>query len=310
MTTSAKNENVATSAKNENMATSAKKRKMETLETEGGNTRAPSERAVPSKYWCFTYNNYPEDAVETLETCFKGFKDDLQLGYIFGKEIGDGTQGVPEGTPHLQGYIFTGGSKYKNKIRPIEKFRLSNKIHWEKRKHGHMHCINYCAKDGDYFHSADAKPAKPLRLITPDRPWQREVVRLAEQEPDDRTIHWFWEAQGGVGKTSLCKWLVVRMGAIILGGKASDIRNGVIDYYNKNKCTPELIVVNITRSQEQWVSYEGLENVKDMLFYSGKYEGGMVCGPPPQLMIFANFAPKMEAVSADRWHVMDISELM
>lgn len=283
------------------------KRKLETLVTEGGNTNSPSDRCVPSKYWCFTWNNYPDDAVETLETVFKAFADDIKLEYIFGKEIGDGTDGVPEGTPHLQGYIFTKGPKEKYKVRPIEKFKLPKQIHWEKRKFGHMHCINYCAKDGDYFHSPRAKPPKPLKLINPTRKWQKEIIKMVDEtEPDDRKIHWYWDVNGGVGKTSLCKWLVDQRGAIILGGKAADSRNGVIDYYNKNKCTPELVVIDIVRSQEKWVSYEGLENIKNMLFYSGKYEGGMVCGNPPHLFVFANFPPEVEKMSTDRWRVVKI----
>lgn len=268
------------------------KRKLETLETGGGNTNSPPVRTVPSKYWCFTYNNYPEDAVETLETVFKA----CEVEYIFGKEVGE------EGTPHLQGYI-----ESHVKIRPIEKLGLAKEIHWEKRKKSRMHNIKYCSKDGDFVHSKGLKPPRQVQLIEP-RGWQTEVVRLANEEPDDRTVHWFWEKKGGTGKTSLCKYLVMVCGAIILGGKAADIKNGVMDYYNKHGQTPELIVVNYTRSQEEYISYEGLENIKDMCFYSGKYEGGMVCGPCPQLICFANFSPDETKMSSDRWSIVNIEE--
>ena len=36
------------------------------------------------------------------------------------------------------------------------------------------------------------------------------VVDILKTEPDERTIHWFWEPKGNVGKTTLCKWLVVK----------------------------------------------------------------------------------------------------
>ena len=39
------------------------------------------------------------------------------------------------------------------------------------------------------------------------------VVDILKTEPDERTIHWFWEPKGNVGKTTLCKWLVVKRGA-------------------------------------------------------------------------------------------------
>ena len=61
---------------------------METMETEGGNTKPPpKKRCVPSKRWCFTWNNYPSDAMETLETIFK----ELDIEYLVGREVGEGT---------------------------------------------------------------------------------------------------------------------------------------------------------------------------------------------------------------------------
>lgn len=266
------------------------KRKMETLETEGGNTKPPPKRCVPSKRWCFTRNNYDDDEVETLETLFKLHS----IEYIFGEEVGE------EGTPHLQGYI-----EAPVKIRPVEKLGLK-KYHWERAKGNRMSNMEYCSKDGKFKHSSMLKPRRPLVLIKP-RGWQKRVVDVAKADPDDRSIYWYYERIGGVGKTSLCKYLVVTLGAIILGGKAPDIRNGIIDYYNNHGYTPELIVVNFTRSQEEYVSYEGIENIKDMLFYSGKYEGGQICGACPQLICFANFSPDLTKCSKDRWIVEAIN---
>jgi len=268
------------------------KRALETMETEGGNTNPPpKKRCVPSKRWCFTWNNYPDDAMETLETIFK----DFDIEYVVGREVG------AEGTPHLQGYI-----ESNLKIRPVEKLKLPTAIHWEKCKGSRAQNVDYCTKDGQYTHSLKLKPPRKLKLITPREGWQQDIVNLVQTEPNDRDIHWYWETTGGVGKTSLCKYLVVKHGAIILGGKAADIRNGILDYLNTNGNVPDIVVINLTRSQETFVSYEGIENIKDMLFYSGKYEGGMVCGVPPHLIIFSNFAPQKYKVSSDRWCVTEI----
>lgn len=267
---------------------------METLETEGGNTNPPpKKRCVPSARWCFTWNNYPEDAVETLETRFRY----LGIEYIFGKEVGE------KGTPHLQGYIETRGDL---KIRPIEKIKIAGISKWIKAKGNRAHNTKYCSKDGDFYHSLLLKPPRQLKLITPREGWQQDIVNLVQTEPDDRSIYWYWESTGGVGKTSLCKYLTVKYGAITLGGKAADIKNGIVDYVKTNGNTPDCVLVNITRSMEQFVSYEGLENIKDMYFYSGKYEGGQVCGPNPHLIIFANFPPADHKLSADHWHITEL----
>lgn len=107
------------------------------------------------------------------------------------------------------------------------------------------------------------------------------------------------------GKTTFCKYLCVNHGFVMLGGKACDCKNGVIEYAKAN-CgrTPDKIVVNIPRSMDNKVSYEAFESLKDMIFYSGKYEGGMVCGNCPHLYIFANFEPDVTMMSSDRWRIL------
>jgi len=54
------------------------------------------------------------------------------------------------------------------------------------------------------------------------------------------------------------------------------------------------------------MSYTGMEEIKDMFFYSGKYEGGMVCGRNPHVMVFANEPPDYDKMSANRWKVTEI----
>ena len=73
------------------------------------------------------------------------------------------------------------------------------------------------------------------------------------------------------------------------------MKNGVIQYkINNDDCEPELIVINLPRSfNSEYLSYTGIEEVKDMCFYSGKYEGGMVVGNCPHLIIFSNELPDM-----------------
>lgn len=260
---------------------------------EGGNTSSPSTKQIaPSKRWCFTLNNYDESDIEALssivpECCNYG---------IVGKEIGE------NGTPHLQGYI-----EFKVKKRPKSVFE-SKKFHWEKAKANREKNISYCSKDGDVV--LRHPKVKTVKTISPNdfHDWEKDIINSIQDEPDDRTIHWYWSKQGGIGKTSFCKYLVIHEKFIVLGGKASDVRNGVIEYAKANNGeTPERIVVNIPRSfSEEYVSYEAFENLKDMLFYSGKYEGGMVCGNCPHLFIFANFYPEMKKLSKDRWCIYNI----
>ena len=272
------------------------KRKIEQIEILGGNTKPPKSKAkkqvCQSKRWCFTWNNYPVDAIEQMESVFKLFNID----YVIGKETGE------EGTPHLQGYI-----ECPKKCRWSE-FKLPTTIHWEKCKGNRASNVQYCKKDGDYVHSPALKPPRELKLITPDYDWEIEILEAIKKEPDDRTIHWIWSEKGCMGKTQFCKYLCAKHGACCLHGKGNDIRHGLAEWIKDKSCFPDVVVYPIPRCfDKQYLSYEGLENIKDMFFYSGKYEGGQVNGPPPHLYVFANCEPNYEKMSLDRWRVVNIN---
>lgn len=86
-----------------------------------------------------------------------------------------------------------------------------------------------------------------------------------------------------------------KYGATILNGKPSDMKNGCVDYFNKNGYTPEIILSNIGFDKNlDYIHYSGYEDIKDMTFYSGKYEGGVIVGNNPHLIIFANGEPCTE----------------
>lgn len=168
--------------------------------------------------------------------------------------------------------------------------------------------LDYCKKHEDFV--ANFKVQRPMKLIDPDKWWQKEILATIQEEPDDRTVHWYWSSKGCIGKTQFQKYCIVKHDVIILGGKGADVRDGVVQYVKKNRETPDIVFFNITRSYDsQYLNYEGIENVKDMCFYSGKYEGGMVCGPSPHVVVFSNEPPDESKLSEDRWHIVNIDEL-
>ena len=88
------------------------------------------------------------------------------------------------------------------------------------------------------------------------------------------------------------------------------MRNGVVEYSKRNDGdTPEFVIYPIPRSYAaEYVSYEAIESVKDMFFYSGKYEGGAICGNCPHVLVFANHPPDTSKMSIDRWNIVQIDE--
>lgn len=278
----------------------------------GGNTNPPpktpqkkgekAKRVPSSKRWVFTLNNFtPEHTAwiksETPKLCSKG---------VVGIEMA-GT-----GTAHLQGFLM-----FHKAVRPMELVPFKQ-IHWEKaraKKPGtelpwDSRQWEYCSKEGNLLIEFGMDDDKPLALDCGPHnfyPWQRSVLDIVEGPPDKRQIQWFWSEEGGLGKTELCKYLVVNHGALIIGGKISDQKNCISEYTKATGYTPKLLIYSLTRSwnhQASW--YSGLEDVKDMLFYSGKYEGGMVCGPNPHVIVFANIPPKQSMLSQDRWVIHNV----
>jgi len=265
--------------------------------TEDGNTIHPpnsvSKKTVqisPSKRWCFTLNNYTEEHISSLVPLLS----ELVSEAVVSKEVGE------SGTPHLQGYL-----KFKVKKRPKA---LLPTAHWEKARGTSLENYHYCTKENDPFWVKGFP--EPVSVIEPNYHWEKEILSILQNKPDDRTINWYWSAEGGVGKTSFCKYLCVKHKALILGGKASDVRNGIVEYMKAhNDVYPKLIIMDIPRSyNSEFLSYEGIECVKNGLFFSRKYEGRMVCANAPHLFVFSNEEPNESKCSPDRWNIREIEK--
>lgn len=246
-----------------------------------GNTKY---QISPAKHWFLTWNNYPED----WERFFT--ESSSISSYILGKEVGK------NGTPHIQGQV-----SFNKKVRP--KGLFPDSIHWEKTKKV-RDAINYCSKENNYIIKGYTLPF--TQKIENLYPWQEALCNILREEPDERKIHWLWEPKGCSGKTTFQKYVYTHFSnVVVLSGKASDMFNTIVKYEEKNNCLPKIVLINIPRSVEH-VSWNGIESIKDMFFHSGKYEGGMVCGANPHVVIFANTEPDYSVLSEDRWSVYEI----
>jgi len=255
-----------------------------------GNTSHQKARVVQKYHWFFTWNNYPNDFDKILEPRFR----QICNGYEFQEETGE------SGTNHLQGNIHL-----KKKMRWTE-FNLPKTIHWEVTRNVDA-SAKYCTKDqsrsGKQF--IWPEPPKPIKIITELRPWQKSILDIISQEPDERKIHWFWESQGGIGKSVFTKYLVYHHNALFCcGGKFKDLIN-LIFLNDMDKCN--LIVFDIPRSHGGNISYDTLECIKNGLVCNTKYETGVKLFNVPHLIIFANFPPENEEkLSSDRWSIINL----
>lgn len=261
-----------------------------------GNTKQKPKQISPSKHWCFTFNNYTIDDIAVLSSTFK----QICSNYVFQEEKGDC------GTPHLQGYCH-----FKNKIRPLS-LELPKTIHWEKKKGTVKQCIAYCTKDesrnGQIYTNIKSIGYK-IKTIDLEKfyPWQKEVSDTIIGEDEDRKIYWIYDKVGNKGKSAFVKYNCVHKDALLLSGKAADMKYAIHTMV-RQKNYPELIFIDIPRSSNKFLSYAGIEEIKNGCFFSGKYEAGMVLFNSPKIIIFSNALPRVDTMSKDRWQVHEITD--
>lgn len=257
-----------------------------------------SEADTRSRGFIFTMNNPTKTPFEMITH----FKKQHVKKAVFQLERGR------EGTPHYQGYIYYGNARFERAVSKEFKF-------WCQPAVNDQAVRNYVTKDATkeegpwgYGVPGVENPEEEIDIITDLRPWQKEVEELvAETCHDNRTIYWYWEPQGNMGKTALAKYLVVKHGAFVLSGKAADCKAAIAKRKEKGKTIPGIMVFHYTRTNEHFVSYEALEAIKDGIFFSGKYESDMVVYNCPHVIVMANFPPDYTKLSGDRWKVVQIA---
>lgn len=256
-----------------------------------GNTSQASERISASKNWCFTLNNYEQKDIDEI------IKIMAPLGtYIFGEEVGE------NGTPHLQGFVC-----FDNKSRPMEKFR-NKRIHWEKTYGNLEQNIKYCSKGINIKTNMDIEeplidPLKGKKYYD----YQQEIINLLKQDPDERTIYWYYEEKGKTGKSSFIKHILINnRQASLVSGKGADIKYNLLNQLEERK-NIKVVFIDVPRVSQDYVSYSAMEEIKNGMIVSGKYESRTKLINPPHLIVFSNAPPDTEKMSEDRWVIKEIT---
>lgn len=278
------------------------------------------------KNWVFTLNNYTPYHEHKLQ--------EYDFNYlIYGHEIAPTT-----GTPHLQGYFQL---KTKKRLTTLKKELIntmhlepaygsydSNRVYCQKDNNtfekgtpiingsnlaGLYDQIIKSEKwtdvlklDGIKSHLNYAKevwnnkPIPRLPKIKP-RPWQSTILRLLKQAPDDRTIHWVYDKEGGKGKTYLCKYLVANKNAFYSSpSKGQDI----LYAYNNQ----DIILYDIPRCcEEEYINWGTIEKLKDGIYFSGKFNSTTKYRQTnAHIIVFSNSPPPEDKFSLDRINLITL----
>lgn len=262
---------------------------------EGGNKQPPplTEYKFQCKNWIMTWNNYPENWKEQVSKLIP-----MCDNWSFFPEKGE------SGTPHIQGAFMLKSKKRQGTI-----YKIIGSVFFLDKMKGSWEQQCYTQKEGGDGLTNRLIEKEEIYIEEPSEDLLQIAVLMENYEfpKGDRKINVIVDYKGNIGKTEFCRWAVNKFDrCIITGGKSGDMKNQIVDFNKKNKCLPKYILFDVPRSNLNFLSYQGIEEVKNMLFYSGKYEGGMICGNKPFICLFLNEYPKIEKMSKDRWNIIVI----
>lgn len=267
------------------------------MDLEGSEGNTITESSEPSspvysknkqrKFWCGTHIIRDE----IVDSTFIEFLE-KQKEYIYGIEKCPTTD-----RKHYQFYF---ESNLKSGIRFSSLHKAHPFTHFEPCKSNKEDNFRYCSKDKMYTTNI-------IDIYIPELshedlyPWQKDVIKIISCKPDNRTIHWFWEPTGNVGKTTFSKFLSHYYKAIPLEGKKNDI------LYCAAQFPSMIYIYDIERSLEEHLSYGAIEKIKNGFYMCAKYESKPIIRNSPHVICFANFEPQEHKLSKDRWNIRRIN---
>ena len=137
--------------------------------------------------------------------------------------------------------------------------------------------------------------------------WSQDVINMVGgclPDKKARECYWFWSEEGAKYKTETCRHLAYYHGAYILNGASRHVLAAC--YANP----APIYIFCLPRTREEGISYKSIELIKDSLYFSGfgTKATGMVLRKKPWVLIFCNFEPAYESLSADKWVVKNVDD--
>lgn len=259
----------------------------------GGNTITPPKTL---KKLCFTLCNYENTEYNRIIAICELRK----YKYCIGKEVAE------TGTPHLQGYIEFPSARTFDTCK-----KLLPRAHIEKARGSREENVKYCSKDGNFI-STFPVPVVDQVLKEYDEvvwhDWQQDLLALYVTPPDSRHIHWYIDPLGNKGKSFLTRYMVAKYGVILCNGKKADVCHQIAKRFEdqENEKPFRMVILDLPRHSQEFTNYGLLEELKNGLVFSGKYEGGTFVFPIPHVVVMSNAEPDLNKFSMDRWKIIDL----
>lgn len=136
------------------------------------------------------------------------------------------------------------------------------------------------------------------------RAWQSELLTKLQGPPDGRSIYWYWEEAGNVGKSWMATFLARNHKALTVStGKTADIAY----MFQPTK----IVVFDISRAIDMdHVNFSVMEDILNGRLMSSKYMSCVKYFDSPHVVVFANAPPPHGKFSLDRLQTTHITSGM
>lgn len=294
-----------------------------------------ASKAVRSKGWCLTINNYTAADLLTVSA-------EVTTYTMCGKEKGE------NGTPHLQVYLH-----YKNQRTFLSMKKKFPRAHIEKARGTGEDNKKYCSKEGEWTETGevpasgtrsdiaglvelttmlregstmtelmevggdnyirnkrkieemanamdnDENIAKKKQSLDKGklRQWQLDAMDRLDNQ-NDRQILFVVDTEGGQGKSYLGDWITFFRHGIMF----NTTTYSACAYAYKNH---EYVVFDLTRTNVEHINYGTLEAFKGRQLFSQKYESCSKALNECKVVVLTNSEPDMTKLTNDRYDIFD-----
>ena len=273
-------------------------------------------RNTRSRSWNFTIYSNKETFEEEKQVLLEFqridallqalYQEDQRVEYAFWQHEKCPTTGKD----HIQGVVGFTSQRHFNALRQELRLDGCKPPHIEETRKERASAL-YCSKDKSWVHGSVRHAQGPVpeerKKRTVGEPvrdplagctlyeWQREIVELVGTPAldNDRRIHWYVDERGNSGKTTLCKHLMLRsngQGLYASGGRASDIAF-LVNAFIRGGGILRWFLFDFPRSSEGKVSYNAMEQLKNGMMFSPKFESAFCMFNTIHVICFSNWMP-------------------
>lgn len=150
----------------------------------------------------------------------------------------------------------------------------------------------------------------------PKYKWQKSLMdefsEPCKSSYEDRRVTWIIDPRGASGKTNLARKMTSAFpNQWVYGGDMGTLKDAatIVKGWIASGWTGHGVFINLSRSAKKHESrvYNYIEAVKDGIMCATKYTGGSFIFPIPHVIVCANFEPKYECLSLDRWDIRELT---